>query len=186
MEHPRNDETLELWKRPCRRDRYLRASYDQLRRHLLPVVVEQVPVNFPDEDPPVLVPGPSGNRHEINSGHDTEGAEQVPQIMKSDIRQFGVFADHSQGIPQGSRCNVFVAPLRAREQPRAIRGAAGLHFEHEGFQLRVEVQDAGTHVLGIPASANRHGRCLEIFPGSDEQAAVCLVERHREVGLEPI
>src|SRR4051794_299304 len=42
---------------------------------LLPVLVEQMSVDFPDKNSAVFVPKPCSDCHKVDSGHDADGAE---------------------------------------------------------------------------------------------------------------
>lgn len=98
-------------------DRALGIPNHKLRGHLLPVVVKQVPVDFPDQDASVLVSQPSGDCHEVDAGHHAERAEQVPQIVKSNSRELGMSADKPQGFPQATRGHIFFTALGTWEEP---------------------------------------------------------------------
>lgn len=98
-------------------DRALGIPNYKLCRHLLAMFVEQVPVDFPDQDAPVLVSHPGRDCHEVDAGHDAERAEQVPQIVKSNSRELGMSADKPQGFPQATRGHIFFTALGTGEEP---------------------------------------------------------------------
>jgi hypothetical protein len=81
------------------------------------MVVEKVPVDFPDQDSSVLVAQPGRDRHEVDAGHHAKRAEQVPQIVKSNSRELGMSADKPQGFPQATRGHVFFTALGTGEEP---------------------------------------------------------------------
>ena len=78
----------------------------------LRVFVRQVPVNFADQNPAILMPHPLGNRHEINPRHHAIADEVMPQIVKSEPRDFGFRPHQSHRLDITFRRFVFLSALR--------------------------------------------------------------------------
>ena len=63
--------------------RRLRAEINLLRLAFR-VLVGQMPVNFPDQHSPILMPHPPRNRHKIDARHHAHGDEKVAAIVETE------------------------------------------------------------------------------------------------------
>jgi hypothetical protein len=53
-------------------------------RGFAPMFVQQMSVNFPNQNAAIFVTEPRRDCHEVNSGHDANGTEIMAQIVKTD------------------------------------------------------------------------------------------------------
>ena len=75
--------------------------------------IQQMSVDFTDQNPAVFVTEPRGNCHEVNSSHDAERTEQMPQIVKPDLRQTSMCSCQFEGLAEGFSVDVLLASLWA-------------------------------------------------------------------------
>ena len=70
------------------------------------MIVEQVPVDLADKNPPILVSEPRGDGHKVQPRHDAERSEEMSQIVKAHPGQPGSPAGQQEAFAE--RASVFV------------------------------------------------------------------------------
>src|SRR4029453_986681 len=111
-------------------------------RSFAPMFVQQVPVYFANQNPPLLGAPPGREGHKIDSRHHTDRTKIMPQIMKADpfepcrpTRDFQTFTKTSCVL-------IARSPLWRREKPRAIWRASRMHFAQKRAKLRIKFHGA--------------------------------------------
>src|SRR5437667_6548181 len=97
-------------------------------RCLLPMFVQEMPVDFADENPAILMSQPGGDRHEIDPGHHAYGTQVMSQVVKTHPWKSGGCPRQFQAFTKTPRVLVSCPALRRGEKPRAIGCTSRKHF----------------------------------------------------------
>ena len=80
------------------------------------MLVGEMPVDLADQNAPVLVSKPVGNRHEVDPGHDTLAGEKMSEVVIANPRQLGRLPRQPEGFTQAAGRDVLGTALRGGEE----------------------------------------------------------------------
>ena len=123
------------------------VSKTHLFRCLTPMLVQQMPINFVNENTAIFVTKPGGNRNEINSCHHAHGTKIMPQ--NHEIPPSAVRRQHARSL------NSRESSSRVRRAARAVvRGSqeqsgatSHMHLVQKGAKLRIKFHGAAFPIL---------------------------------------